>query len=316
MKKGLLLVAIALVLLFIIGAGKFSSFISWPGRINTPDTKNDQDATQKEEAKKKLTDFISANGGGKVEVTDMTEESGLYKVAFKVDGKAYTAYLTKDGKTFFPQSVSTEPKKETASVNDAPEEITKSDKPTVDLYVMSFCPFGNKAEDTLKPVYNLLKNKVSFNFHYIVSTSGAEIQSLHGPKEVAQDEREMCVLKNDGADKWMDFVTYVNTNCGSDGACWEAGAKQLGLNSAAINSCVTSQGLDLMKAEEKASKDANADGSPTMIINGTTTKAVYKYGNSEEYKKVICSAFNEAPSECSQTLSSSTSTAQGGSCGN
>jgi hypothetical protein len=69
-----------------------------------------------------------------------------------------------------------------------------------------------------------------------------------------------------------------------------------------------------MKAEADASSAAGASGSPTMTINGQTTQAVYQYGNSEGYKKAICDAFNTAPTECSKTLSSSTSTSQGGSC--
>jgi hypothetical protein len=183
---------------------------------------------------------------------------------------------------------------------------------------MAFCPYGNKAEDTLKPAYDLLKNKVDFNFHYIVSTDGSDIQSLHGPKEVTEDQREVCVLKNYGKDKWMDVVTYVNDKCGSDGSCWDAAIKNSGIDAAKIESCVSADGLNLLKADEKASNDAGASGSPTMVINGVETQAVYQYGNSESYKQAICAAFNESPSECSQQLSSqsSASAAQGGSCGN
>jgi glutaredoxin len=201
-----------------------------------------------------------------------------------------------------------------AADEEAEKNIPKSDKPVVDLYVMSFCPYGNKAEDTLKPVYELLKDKVDFNFRYIVSSEGDKINSLHGQPEVDQNEREVCVMKDYGKDVWMNFVTYVNVNCGSDGTCWEEGAKGLGLSIAKINYCVTSEGAALMKVDEKASTEAGASGSPTMIINGASTKAVYQYGNSESYKQAICNAFNESPAECAEELSGSTSTAEGGSC--
>jgi hypothetical protein len=179
---------------------------------------------------------------------------------------------------------------------------------------MSFCPYGNKAEDTLKSAYEILKDVVDFNFHYIVSSSGDAIQSLHGEKEVVQNEREACVLRDYGEGKWFDFVTYVNTNCGSDGSCWEAGAKNSGVNASKVESCVTSDGLALMKANEKTSIDAGASGSPTMMINGVDSKAVYQYGNSEAYKQAICLAFNDAPSACDETLGSDASVAEGGSC--
>ncbi|HRY82607.1 MAG TPA: hypothetical protein P5232_02820 [Candidatus Moranbacteria bacterium] len=281
--------------------------------------------TQKE-AKAQVEDFINNNlmqEGEKAEIGEVAKENGMFKIKVAVgegqQKQEIDAYLSLDGKKFFPQVMDiAEIKKKNAEQKQAaaePEkEVPKAEKPKVDLYVMSFCPFGNKAEDTMKSVYELLKNKVDFNFRYIVSSSGDTINSLHGEKEVAQNEREACVLKYFGKDKWMNFVAYVNKNCGTDGACWEAGAKSVGLNSAKISACVKAEGATLMKADEKLSTEAGASGSPTMLINGVSTKAVYKYGNSEEYKKAICDAFNTAPAECAKALSSATATTQGGSC--
>lgn len=45
----------------------------------------------------------------------------------------------------------------------------KSDRPQVKFFVMSFCPYGNQIEDTLRPVFDLLKNKVSIVPHYILN---------------------------------------------------------------------------------------------------------------------------------------------------
>jgi hypothetical protein len=274
-----------------------------------------------DEAKAKVEKFIADNGGGAT-VKSVAEENGLYKVAVDANGQEIPTYVTKDGTKFFPQAIDfAEAEKKIAESKKQQEAASqpapKNDKPAVDLYVMAFCPYGNKAEDTIKSVYDLLKGKVDFNFHYIVSVNGSDAQSLHGPTEVTQDEREACVLKNYGKDKWMSFVTYVNDKCGSDGSCWEAGAKSLAIDTAKINTCVSSQGITLLKAEADASTAAGATGSPTMTVNGQTTQAVYQYGNSEAYKKAICDAFNTAPAECSKTLSAgsaATSTTQGGSC--
>lgn len=276
-----------------------------------------------EGAKTKVTDFVEKNlvqPGTKIEVKNASLEGGLYKVSFTVAKQDVDTYITKDGTKFFPEAIDIADfeKKANEMKNQVEEEsapVSKTDIPEVNLYVMSFCPFGNKAEDTMKPVYNLLKEKVTFNFHYIVSTNGDTVQSLHGEKEVTQNEREACVLKQYGKGKWMDFVTYINTNCGSDGSCWEAGAKSLAIDTTKVNACVNSEGFSLMKADEEVSKTAGASGSPTMLINGTKTKLVYQYGNSEAYKQAICDSFNTAPAECSKTLSAETSTTQGGSCG-
>lgn len=311
MKKVIIIGAVIIVGAM-VASYRFSGLLP---KISPSEKTSQTSNISQEEAAKKIKTFVEENlvdPGTEINVKDVTQESDLYKATVTIKGKDYVMYLTLDGKKFFPQGMDTngsDKKKEVA------KEIPKSDKPEVNLYVMSFCPYGNKAEDTLKSVYGLLKDKVNFNFYYIVGTSEDDIQSLHGPKEVAENEREACVLKEYGKDKWMDFVTYVNANCGSDGSCWETGAKNVAIDSSKINTCVSSEGAALMKTNEQDSNTAGADGSPTMTINGVLTEAVYQYGNSDVYKQVICSAFNNPPSECNETLSSQTATSQGGSCG-
>lgn len=269
-----------------------------------------------------IVNLIKENNGS---VKNVEEESGLYKVAINFGGKEQLVYVTKDGKKLVDGSVigfdEIEKQREAARKQEEEDnrEVPKTDKPTVDLYVMSFCPYGNKSEDTLKPVYDLLKNKVDFNFRYIVNVEGNEVQSLHGEPEATQNEREACVLRDYGKDKWFSFATYVNAKCGGDGKCWETGAKTLGLNVSKINACVEADGVSLMKADAEASNAANASGSPTMKINGVNSKAVYQYGKPDAYKKAICDAFNVAPAECSKVLpdqsTASASSSSAASCG-
>lgn len=269
-----------------------------------------------EAAKARIQQLID-EGGSDADIKSIVKEGDLYRVNVEAGGQEQPVYVTRDGKNFIQNMISfeeIEQQKIASEEASKQQEIAKSDKPIVDLYVMSFCPYGNKAEDTLKPVYDILKDKVDFNFRYIVSVSGDKIQSLHGQPETDQNMREACVMKNYGKDQWIDFATYVNTNCGSDGKCWEAGARSLKLDVANINACVKNEGLALMKEDAKLSDEAGATGSPTMIINGVSAKAVYQYGNSESYKQAICGAFNEAPEECGKVLGEATATSAGGSC--
>ncbi|RJR23427.1 hypothetical protein C4578_04305 [Candidatus Microgenomates bacterium] len=53
--------------------------------------------------------------------------------------------------------------------NTASFEPKKNDKPDVKFFVMSFCPYGNQAEEGLEPVYQLLKDKVNWQPRYIVN---------------------------------------------------------------------------------------------------------------------------------------------------
>lgn len=306
LKKKIILAA--LVILIIAGGAAFYF------------KKQMQKADVGPQAVKERIENLVKDSGANVTVGDISKEGDLYKVVINAGGKDQPVYVTRDGKNLIQNMVSfdeIDKQRELANKEKpAPAEIPKTDKPKVDLYVMSFCPYGNKSEDTLKSVYDLLKNKVDFNFHYIVGVSGDTVSSLHGQKEVVQDEREACVLKNYGKDAWFSFVSYVNKNCGSDGACWEAGARTLRIDVNKVNYCVNSQGIALMKDNEKKSNDAKANGSPTMQINGVPTDVVYQYGKSEDYKQAICGAFNKVPAECSKILSSQEDTTNGGSCGN
>jgi len=301
-KKHIVATVLAVILLLAAGGFYYSKYVN---KNVSPDV-----------AKAKIQALID-EGGSDATIKSVVLEGDLYKISVEAGGQEQPVYVTRDGKNFIQSMISFEDienQKKAEEEANKQQEITKSDKPIVDLYVMSFCPFGNKAEDTIKPVYELLKNKATFNFRYIVSSSGDTIQSLHGQPEVVQNEREACVMKNYGKDQWMNFATYVNKNCGSDGACWEAGAKSLKLDVAKINACVKSEGAALMKADEKLSSEAGASGSPTMFVNGVSVKAVYQYGNSEAYKQAICGAFNTAPEECAKALGAATETTAGGSC--
>jgi hypothetical protein len=46
-------------------------------------------------------------------------------------------------------------------------ELVKNNKPVFDFFTMSFCPYGNQMEDILRPVYDLIGNKIEMRPRYI-----------------------------------------------------------------------------------------------------------------------------------------------------
>jgi hypothetical protein len=321
----ILLLAVLLIATALVST--WAGFSVAQSAIDAAAAKNAVSAVNTAALSKEVETYINANllpAGTTAKITGIKEvTAGFYELPYTItqSGTVVSSgnlYANKS-KLFLVQGEPLDlktplPKPEVQEEEPAATAPVKSDKPKIQLYVMSFCPYGNKAEDTMKPVFELLKNNIDFNVHYIVNVSGTTVSSLHGAPEVVQNEREACVLKYYGNQAWFDFAGYVNTNCGSNGSCWEAGATTLKLDKDKISTCVTNEGLDLMKANEAASNAANAKGSPTMFINGVKTNSVYQYGNSEAYKKAICDSFNNAPSACSTVLSGTTATAQGGSC--
>ncbi len=267
-----------------------------------------------QEAGDKAVDFINGNlvqPGTSASLISTEDAGSMYKVIFSYQGNQFTFYMTKDGKYLSQSAWDTSEKIATEQTQQQPQEIPKTDKPIVQLFVMSFCPYGIQAENAMKPVVDLLGSKVTIEPHFIVSVSGTAVSSLHGDYEAKEDMRQACILKNYGQIVFWNYVDYINNNCNKNNldSCWKDAAKNASVDFTKIESCVTSEGLNLMKTEETLSNQNGVSGSPTLIINGVISNS----GRTPEaYKQAICSAFSTQPSECSQTLSSTGSTTTGG----
>ena len=265
-----------------------------------------------DEAAKRAVDYINENvlqGQGNATITSVTESNGLYRFKLNIAGRDYDTYMTTDGKLLFPSVIDITATTQTTETTQ-PEnfEPTKTDKPTVQLFVMSFCPYGIQAENAMKPVVDLLGDKAVFEPHFIVKVSGDTVESLHGDYEAKEDMRQACIWKNYGQKTFWTYVDYINNKCSKDNldTCWKDAAKAAKITTSKIESCVSKEGLTLMKNEEALSNQNQVSGSPTLIING----ALYNGGRTADaYKTAVCSAFKTAPSDCSKALNSSESSA-------
>lgn len=265
------------------------------------------------QAGQKTIDYINNNlvqAGTSVSFVSIKDMGAVYEVTTSYQGSEIPVYISKDGSFLFLSAYNTS---ETTEQTDTEQqtEIPKADKPTVQLYVMSFCPYGIQAEQAMKPVVDLLGSKVTIEPHFIVSISGTTVSSLHGEYEAKEDMRQACIWKNYGQTTFWKYVDYINNNCDKTNidTCWKDAAKNASVSVTKIETCQTNEGLDLMKAEEALSTKNGVSGSPTLIINGVS------YSGSrtpEAYKQAICDAFTTAPSECSQALSTEGSTTSGG----
>ena len=265
----------------------------------------------KEEIAKKSIDFINKNllsNGITASLSSISlNDSGLYRLKIKIQDQELEVYVSRDGNMIFPQGI-----KITATQNQKPKEIPKTEVPDAKLFVMSFCPYGNQAEDAMMPVINLLKDKAKIELHYIVSKAGNKYQSLHGDQELNQDIREICVQKYQ-KDKLWDFIKEINSKATSQNvnAKWEGIAKNLGIDVNQIKQCQTNEGPTLLNQEIKLTDKYKISGSPTLLINETIFQGSR---TSEAYKEAICSGFKVAPQECNKKLSGTTSNASSGGC--
>ncbi len=264
-----------------------------------------------EDAKTKTENFINnyLMNGGKITVKNAGEEYGLYKIVVDSgNGKNIDTYITKDGKLFF-QSFDIE-KIEGVKNNAAPSgaEIKKSDKPEVELFVMSHCPYGTQIEKGILPVVSALGSKINFDLKFTD-------YAMHGEKELKEELNQYCIKTGEPA-KFNGYLKcFIESANGDSATC----LKKTGINTAKLKTCVDATDKQFKVTanfKDKTAwngnfptfniyKESNAkygvQGSPTLIINGATATSGR---DSASLLKTICSAFNTPPKECETTLSS------------
>jgi glutaredoxin len=276
----------------------------------------------KNEISEKVVSFVNSNffssQGQTASIISLIEENGIYKIELKVGENQFPAFATKNGKYLFPEAIDMMPKI---------AEIPKSEKPNLKLFVMSFCPYGTQAEETLYPLLSLLKGKIDFELAYIISEANGEFSSLHGNDELNQDVRELCVAKY-FPEKSLEFIHKINNSCTLENinTCWRDSANELEIDLNKIESCLKDESQEILNnqlvlnkqeftvqdvSKHDSQEKISVYSSPTLIINDI----VYDGSRAlEGYQNAVCSAFTKQPKECGEKLSSTATEVQGG-CG-
>lgn len=328
-KKKNILIGAAVAVLLLIGGGAYV-FIARPGFIfKSPKLV----VIDKAAAKGKIEDFVK-NGlgippGMEVAVSDATEEGGVYKAIVTVQQKDYPMYLSLDGKKFFPNALDAEAiqKPEASADQPSAQEVPKSAKPEVRLFVMSYCPYGMQIEKGILPVLAALGNKIDFKLEFVS-------YSMHDKKELDENLRQYCIREQDPSRLGAYLDCFLKKGQGTEAAC----LKTAGVNAAKNAACAsaadekfgvtknygdksTYQGNFPTFNVDKEDNDKYAvQGSPTLVINGVTADS---QRDPASLLKTVCSGFENAPKECEKTLSttapapgSGTGTAGSASAGN
>ncbi len=186
-------------------------------------------------------------------------------------------------------------------------------RPQVDFFVMSYCPYGNQAEELLKPVFDVLGDDVDFNPRYVIYPNyggggptycideNDQFCSMHGIQELNQDIREECVNRIYGIGTWFDFALAMNSECTAQNAdsCWEGVAGDLGIDTAAVQECFNNDALEIVSENQVLGDKLGVSGSPTVFFDGD----LYAGGRTAEgYKAAICAKFTDAPAACDDVI--------------
>ena len=147
-------------------------------------------------------------------------------------------------------------------------------KPDVELFVMSYCPYGVQAEQELLPFLETYGDTIDFKLRFIVGkeeasaeNAGEDIRftSLHGETELIENKRQMVIAEL-YPEKLFDYLL-----CRADHLqeAWVNCAKDVGLDVGRIAEAVEAEKLTVKLVKEIQRKEAlNIKGSPTLVIDG------------------------------------------------
>ncbi len=282
-----------------------------------------------EEAKAKAEEFIKEElekvgaVDTVIEIKEITEDSGNYKLAVSLDNKGQKqeveSYISKDGTKFFPQFYDLEKAKEEGEVEgeeSTPEPIKpmatltqKQDKPTVELFVMSHCPYGTQMEKAILPALDVLGDKIDFELKFCD-------YAMHGEKELDEQLTQYCIQKEQ-KDKLSYYLKCFLGSEDTDGCL-----VQSKVDTGKLKTCIASADKEFKVKEMFADKSTwlngrfpvfntnkeavekyDVAGSPTLVING---EKISTSRDANSILKTICSGFNTAPGECNVPISDET----------
>lgn len=290
-------------------------------------------------ASQKALTFIKENmvrEGTEVNVNNISEEQGLYKMTIEVKSGSMSqeveTYISKDGRLFFPQAIDIDAIEQESTTEEVAttEEVTKSDKPEAQAFVMSYCPYGLQFMKAYVPVMELLGDKADLKINFVN-------YAMHGKKELDENLRMYCIQKEQKS-KFTDYL-----RCFVEKDNYTACIETAGVDYAKLDSCIeaTDEEFNITElyndkstwsggayprfpVEDELNDEFEVGGSPTFVLNG---KILSVTRSAEAIKSVICSAFNTPPEECNEELSdqaeqpgigaigSGSDTTSGGSCG-
>ena len=245
-----------------------------------------------DDAGESIVEFLNLRTGGGVEYVSGEDIGNLYEIMVSYQGQEIPVFVTKDGEYYVQGAVSMSEAAAAPAGEDPnqqpPAEVPKSDKPKVELFIMTHCPYGTQSEKGFIPAIELLGDKIDAEVRFVH-------YFMHDPEE-AETSVQVCI-REEQSDKWMVYLTCFLED-GDSTRCDVA----VGIDTTAVDACISSGKADEYYAEDSAlSEQYGVQGSPTLVVNG---KIVSSGRSPAAYLDTICQAFNDVPELCASSLDS------------
>ncbi len=258
----------------------------------------------------------------------VSEASGLVKVTIKIGTSQFDSYATKDGKLLFPQAFDMTPRKTattagstTTTPTATAASVTKVDKPVLEAYVVSSCPYGLQMQRALaEAVKNAPALASNIIVRYIGSVTNGQINSMHdsdasgkavsnGP-EAKENLRQICIRDEQPTKYWNYVACYMKKASGTLPNGMPLGDStgclaSTGVDTAKLNACVStpSRGIADAQKDFDLGTKYNVSGSPTLILDGAViSESDFGGRSADAVRSIVCTASKTQPGLCSTKL--------------
>ena len=150
--------------------------------------------------------------------------------------------------------------------------IARMGKPTLELFVMSYCPFGVQAEEKIIPIVKQFGDKIDFKLRFIAHEKQAlspeditPFTSLHGYSEVAENIRQLLIAQ-EFPDQYLDYILCRGKKLDKS---WEDCAKKLGIDVARIQQLFDTPEVSeqLFRENIRRATELGINASPTILVD-------------------------------------------------
>ncbi|MDD4996389.1 MAG: hypothetical protein PHW15_02900 [Patescibacteria group bacterium] len=260
--------------------------------------------------------LLQAGSTASLITSECNHKVSLCKFKIDVSGAEYDSYVSSDGQILFPDAIEIEKfKEQQISANQEQqvslEDLPRAEKPEVDLFIMSYCPYGLQAQKAMLPAMDLLKDKADIKIRFVDYI-------MHDKQEIDENLRQYCIQK----EEQEKYTAYLN--CFVIAGEFEKCLTEAKINKTKMNNCISQTDKEYkisanyedkstwlngnypaFNVEADLNDQYNVQGSPTLVING---QEINVNRTPNDYKEAICFGFESMPEECAQELSAQSST--------
>ncbi|MCS7134682.1 MAG: hypothetical protein NZ889_02390 [Candidatus Pacearchaeota archaeon] len=160
--------------------------------------------------------------------------------------------------------------------------------PTLEVFIMSYCPFGIQALKGLIPVWEKFEGKANIEVRFVSYI-------MHGKKEEEENERMVCIREEQN-EKFLPYLKCF-VESGDSNSC----IQEAKIDKSKLNSCMEERVKEYLKEDNTLNEKYGVRGSPTYVLDGKEIEIYPR--DPQSVANALCNAFKEKPRECSLRFS-------------